>query len=233
MSKPPPHPQYVRYFNRFVSVNVGESDIADCEFNTVSGKVLDVNDKSMAIRVRSKTIIVEIKRIIGDVEIQNSITRGRVQRRRLLNPGRNVRPHLADRHGIEMRILNAIEEKTASDMHERIDHDLLGHRHDGQLDRHEAHPESPRVIVQRFVDDSDSSARQHMADRHGMPFKLLNAFSDSELQLMHTAVNHSRIAHRHTQTVEPAATPVIPRPRVSTEYTSNILDLDFMEGPSR
>lgn len=215
-----PQPNYRQYFGRYIAVNMDTSTSDEDDYKTVEGKVLDVTDSAMAIKQRNETVIVPFKRVIGDVEIMSPVTRSRVQKRKLLDQGKLARKHLADRHGKLVDQLNLIDEESAVIMHNAIDHSGLGHRHEGEPDRHEANPAVPARIRQRKVDDSDRSTRQHMADRHGYPVAILNATTEVMLKTMHDGLNHDRLAHRHNDLPPKVKDVKQPRPSVRVPVQS-------------
>lgn len=104
----------------------GDEHLADAVFE---GKVRAVSDAGVALTNRNTTKLFEIDDI---VDFEPVVRQRRVQRRRLrtlTDTDQSVRQHLADRHAIPIDVLNAVDEATARLMHDRIDHDKLGHVH--------------------------------------------------------------------------------------------------------
>lgn len=126
-------PRLEYWFGRVVRVNVdttkpgGEED-----FRTVEGKVTAATTVGLVIKARGGPLIIEAHRIIGEIEEIKRPPRRRVIVRRVREIGveDSVRQHLADRHGILVSVLNAVDDETARSMHGKIRHDDLGHAHD-------------------------------------------------------------------------------------------------------
>jgi hypothetical protein len=196
---PKPHSMYTHLFGRTVAVNVdttppgGEED-----FRTIEGKVIDVSDTRLAIKVRNKVEIVPIKKIIGEVEIQSSTSKSKVSIRKIKQPGSATRAHLAMRHGIVVPLMNSVSEGVAAEMHSKIDHGPLGHRHVGDPDPVDE-AEGGKRIRSRHVNDENRSIRQHMADRHGHRVGVLEALADADIRTLHDHISHDNLGHRHEE----------------------------------
>lgn len=210
----PARENYAQYFMRFIAVNMDTSTGEEEDFRTVSGKVIDVAADAMAIRMKNRTVIVPFRKIIGEVELLSAITRDKVQIRKVLEAGDMVRQHLADRHGLPISKVGLLDEASAALMHEHIDHGPLGHAHAGQLVRSEADPTKKKRLTQRYVDDTEKTTRQHMADRHGTAVAILNATNDTMLKFMHDNLNHDGLSHRHTE--EAAVSMKVPKQRTQS-----------------
>lgn len=117
-----------RFHDKIVVINVENKDGT---FSTVEGRVLAANEAGIALRNRSNTRIVDLKDIIGEIEEVGRPRRKKVLRRyvREIGPDDSVKQHLADRHGILVSVLNAVDEDTTRELHDGIIHDDLGHRH--------------------------------------------------------------------------------------------------------
>ena len=46
----------------------------------------------------------------------------------------NVRQHLADRHGLKLEEVNRMSEEEAVKYHDKLDHSILGHRHEAPVE---------------------------------------------------------------------------------------------------
>jgi hypothetical protein len=97
---------------------------------TLEGKVAVVSDAGLALKMRSSTRIIDINRILG-FEEQARPKRKRVIKRyvRKIDEESDARQHLADRHGVLVSVLNAVDSETAREMHDKINHLDLGHQH--------------------------------------------------------------------------------------------------------
>lgn len=99
------------------------------------GKVKGVSEAGVALANRNTSLIIEIAEII---DFEPVVRQRRVIRRHLrvlTDSDLSVRQHLADRHGLMVDLLNAVDEETARTMHDRIDHKPLGHDHVTREDR--------------------------------------------------------------------------------------------------
>jgi len=123
-----------RYFKKYVvmRLSLGQADDAV----QIEGKILAVSADGVAIRVHGNTQIVRLIEIESCVESPR-IRKKRVVKRwvRVIPADASVKQHLADRHGILVSVLNAVDEPTARLMHDNISHVDLGHRHRSAEDR--------------------------------------------------------------------------------------------------
>lgn len=56
----------------------------------------------------------------------------------------------------------------------------------------------PRRLVRRWIDVIPTeSVRQHLIDRHGMPFDLVRALSVEDAEKMHNTIKHDSLGHEH------------------------------------
>lgn len=59
---------------------------------------------------------------------------------------------------------------------------------------------TPKRLVKRWIRDTDAdSVKQHLLDRHGMPFDLVSApgIDPSRLLEMHSKIDHGNLGHGH------------------------------------
>lgn len=55
-----------------------------------------------------------------------------------------------------------------------------------------------RRLIKRYIDPIDpDGARQHLLDRHGLPYDMLRQVSPAESVLMHAAADHGKLGHEH------------------------------------
>lgn len=230
---PKPNPKYTVLFGRNVAINVDTSSKDEEDFKTVEGKIVDVSPTTIALRFRNRVTLVAISNIIGEIEVQSSTTRSKVSIRKIAQPGKIVRAHLALRHGIAVDLMNAVSDSVAEEMHNGIDHLPLGHRHVGEPDDLET--DGDKRVKQRLVNDDGKSIRQHMADRHGHRVGTLEALPDSYIRTMHDNIIHTNLGHRHSVD-EQARKAAIKRPvkpaqkpsRGMTVPPTEMVELDLM-----
>lgn len=68
----------------------------------------------------------------------------------------------------------------------------------------------PRRLVRRWIEViDDEGLRQHLLDRHGLPFEMVRACSASDAVILHNSVDHSKLGHEHG--VKPQRNPGRPR----------------------
>lgn len=221
---PKPNSKYSKLFGRTVAVNVDTSTRDEDDYRTIEGKVVEVSDVALAVKVRNKIEIIRFTKIIGDVEIQSPTTKSKVAIRKIKHPGLATRAHLAMRHGMSLPLMNAITEDVAIDTHDKIDHGPLGHRHVSDPDPVDEAADGDKRVRQRQVNDDGKPIRQHMADRHGQRVSVLEALSDANIRTLHDSINHDALGHRHDEPpkrraskVAVTATVVTPRPVVEVE----------------
>lgn len=135
-----------RFFKKYVTLQVdtcavkpdvpAEKDENDPHLVVLEGKILAVSADGVAIRIHGNTQIIQLDSIISCVE-NPRIRKKRVVKRwvRVIPVDASVKQHLADRHGILVSVLNAVDEQTARLMHDNISHTDLGHRHRSAEDR--------------------------------------------------------------------------------------------------
>ena len=53
-------------------------------------------------------------------------------------------------------------------------------------------------LVRRYVEVvTDSTARQHLLDRHGLPFEVVRSLTPTDGVMFHSAVKHDALGHGH------------------------------------
>lgn len=224
--------KYMSLFGRVIAVNVdttkpgGEDD-----FRTIEGKVVEVSESKLAVKVRNKIEVIPFRKIIGEVEIQSSTTKSRVSIRKIKQPGAATRSHLAMRHGVALNLMNAIGENIAAEMHSKLDHSGLGHRHVGDPDPLDE-IEGGKRIRPRRINDENRSIRQHMADRHGHRVGVLEALHDADIRTLHDHISHDNLAHRHDElprrgAPKVAVTATVITPRRVEPLEEFVLDLEI------
>lgn len=75
----------------------------------------------------------------------------------------------------------------------------------GQIDEIDVAPEAPKKVAQKKLQQvTESTARQHLLDRHGYLRSWANEVSDEEAYAEHESVDHSDLGHRHLTDEETA-----------------------------
>lgn len=113
-------------FRKVVAFSVVEGE-ATAE---ITGKVLAVSQTGVVVRVRGNPRVILIDDIVSHEEVSRP-RRKRVVRRivRRIPAEASVKQHLADRHALFMSLVHAVDEKTAHEIHDNINHSDLGHFH--------------------------------------------------------------------------------------------------------
>ena len=102
-------------------------DADDLHPRIVQGKLLRASYHGIAIQEANQTSIIDLS-IVQD--IYPASKQGKVVRRRLRYiVALQVRQHLLDRHGMQFDLIRALTPKVAKQLHDKIDHSNLGHRH--------------------------------------------------------------------------------------------------------
>lgn len=147
-----------RFFNRFVILNedTGTDETGSSTFRTLTGKVIAASAVGVVLRARGNTTIVEANKII-DIEEASRPRRKRIIRRYVREIGADVscKQHLADRHGILVSVLNAVDEDTARQMHTAISHDDLGHKHGDRPNRTFVDSGEAETAIEELNDEFD------------------------------------------------------------------------------
>jgi hypothetical protein len=120
-----------QFFGRHIRVNVDKSENGEDDYTTLEGKVISASDAGLCIRHRGGPVIIDANKIIGEIEEIKRPPRRKIMRRyvRLIDADTPAKQHLADRHGTFVSVLDSVDEDTARLMHDKIDHEDLGHRH--------------------------------------------------------------------------------------------------------
>lgn len=113
-------------FRKVVTFSVADGDVP----TEITGKVLAVSNTGVVVRFKGNPRIILIEDILDHNEVSRP-RRKRVVRRvvRRIPAEVSVKQHLADRHALFMSLVHAIDEETAHEIHEQINHSDLGHFH--------------------------------------------------------------------------------------------------------
>ncbi len=61
-----------------------------------------------------------------------------------------------------------------------------------------------KIVRRRIRHIVESQTRQHLLDRHGIPWDLTKALSPSSAYAMHEKIDHSNLGHQHNSPDDPA-----------------------------
>jgi hypothetical protein len=188
----PPSP-YAQLFAKTVSIKIDTGKGTQ----TITGKVVKITPDTVAIKGHGGLTLIDVDKIVGDVIIENR--RKKVFRRELRDMGGKVRKHLADRHlDMFVSVLNAIDEGTAKHLHDRIDHMPLGHTH-GERNETKVDAKKRIKLTRLLLDISKRSVRQHLNDRHGIFFSVLDGIDEEFARRMHDHISHKDLIHYHKE----------------------------------
>lgn len=118
-----------------VSIQIDRPDPDTGEsFTVLEGRILRVEAPNFAIRTQFKTWIIPLGELL---EIERLEGRRRALTVRYLRvfEASEVRQHLLDRHGLAHDLLTNIDQEVAMELHNRMDHSHLGHRHEPRPSR--------------------------------------------------------------------------------------------------
>ncbi len=99
------------------------------DFTVLEGRILRVEDSEFAIQTQAKTMIIPLAELL---EIERKEGQRRTLTLRYLRKmeSSEIRQHLLDRHGVPYDLVAALDEEAGMEYHNRIQHALLGHRHE-------------------------------------------------------------------------------------------------------
>lgn len=126
------------------------------EVETLPGRVIDANDLGVIFKRRSQRgqDLFDLDQVRG---VRETVTaRLRMVSQKSLRPATvaTVKRHLADYHGFPISTLNTMSEEEALRRHEEIDHEDLGHNHNGEAQKPKQAPrerESREDILARIA----------------------------------------------------------------------------------
>jgi hypothetical protein len=95
------------------------------------GKVEAASAHGIAFKEKGKSSV-DLYEVAQIEEIQAAPEAPKKIRQKKLKPVEEgqVRQHLVDRHGMPVSKANELDEKAATELHDRIDHSDLGHKHE-------------------------------------------------------------------------------------------------------
>lgn len=122
-------------------------------------KVITATPTALIIRGNGLTEIVEADSVI-EIRPVGRPRRKRVTRRlvRMYGQTESVKQHLADRHGILVSVLNAVDEATAHETHRNINHGDLGHQHGDHPNRSFVDPQEAAEALESLGIDGGALA---------------------------------------------------------------------------
>lgn len=99
------------------------------DFTVLEGRILRVESGEFAIQTQAKTMIIPLSELL---EIERKEGQRRTLTLRYLRrmESTEIRQHLLDRHGVPYDVVAALDEEAGMEYHNRIPHQLLGHRHE-------------------------------------------------------------------------------------------------------
>lgn len=113
---------------KILVVQVTVVGVDDEDYREVRGKCLVANAAGLVIQTRSRSEMVNMADVI-DVDIEPKMKR---LTRRWLGEIEDdaVRQHLLDRHGMPFDLIKSMDVHMAVALHDKINHQPLGHRHE-------------------------------------------------------------------------------------------------------
>lgn len=117
-----------RYLNKKVTLHTIE---AGGSIKEREGKVDAASEFGVAFKEKGKASV-DLYEVAQIEEISAAPETPKKIRQKKLKPIEDgqVRQHLVDRHGMPVSKANELDEKQATELHDRIDHSDLGHRHE-------------------------------------------------------------------------------------------------------
>jgi hypothetical protein len=104
------------------------------DFTVLEGRILRVEQRDFAIKTQFKTWIIPLAELLEIERLEGRRRALTVRYLRVFEAG-EVRQHLLDRHGLAHDLLTNVDQEVAMELHNRIDHSHLGHRHEPRPSR--------------------------------------------------------------------------------------------------
>lgn len=194
------------YLNKVVTAQYDvTSEGTDEDFREVTGKVLAVSPDGLVIQTRSSVVIVDMNTLLDLEAVSQS---AKLMRRWIsevdpLRAQQDIYQHLIDQHNLPRVLVIDMSIQLAVDMHGNLPCDTgLGAR--------DFLPSVPVRLTRRWIAGiSAVNVRQHLLDRHGMPFPLIKDMNDEQAHAAHAAINHQDLGHAHGE--KPQRRPGRPR----------------------
>jgi hypothetical protein len=123
---------YVAHQGMKVTFKLNQEVEGVVEVRDMEGTVELVVGEAMLFKPKGSAMhkLVELKNIVAEsFEVIPEVPRELKPKSQGVVGLTNARNHLLDRHERELTVINAMDDKTAFDLHELIDHDNLGHFH--------------------------------------------------------------------------------------------------------
>lgn len=194
------------YLEKVVTAQYDVTDEGtDEDFREVTGKVLAVSTEGLVLQTRSAVMIIEMKTLLDlEVVVQTAkLIRRWISLVDPLRVQRNVMEHLIDQHAMPRMLVLDMSIELAVQVHDGMPCT------DGLVSR-DFISNTPVRLTRRWIQGTSAmNVRQHLLDRHGMPFSFIKAMDDTQAFEAHDKINHSDLGHAHGE--KPQRRPGRPR----------------------